>query len=430
MRSASAAPAPTAAAASALPPPGEVPAAASSSSVLTRLLSSSPPLLQLYAHASRLKLYVYEPPLSAGWSARNLTRSFPRCATFQWSGDWELTERIRTDPLHATSDPSRADFYIVPFLSKCFYNFVAKYKLRLMDSALRRVLAELRRAGPWWERHPERHLFFFMSGIGAGIVPTWRHHLSRAVFVVAEGDRQADYFREGHDIVVPGKVSAKHKRVQRPPSKRKMVGVFRGSLDAALRDPDGARVSKRNRLRRWLHKTLEGEDDFIFSGRKSKRYVEEMDESKFCIIPRGNTPWTRRFFDAVVRGCIPAVLSDPVTFPYERFLDYRTITIKLPEQWAPSIARELRSVNASAAASLHRQLQKLWPAFVYDSQKGGCAFEMLLLELAARQRKFFTTWLGATPNTAHHFWAPGRGLFELPTAKKVGPSWGAGAEPH
>ena len=37
-----------------------------------------------------------------------------------------------------------------------------------------------------------------------------------------------------------------------------------------------------------------------------------MDNARFCIIPRGNTPWTRRFFDAVVRGCIPAVLSDPV----------------------------------------------------------------------------------------------------------------------
>ena len=50
------------------------------------------------------------------------------------------------------------------------------------------------------------------------------------------------------------------------------------------------------------------------------RYVYEMDHSRFCIIPRGNTPWTRRFFDAAVRGCIPAVLSDPVAFPFERLM--------------------------------------------------------------------------------------------------------------
>ena len=161
------------------------------------------------------------------------------------------------------------------------------------------------------------------------------------------------------------------------------------------------------------------------------RYVDEMDNARFCIIPRGNTPWTRRFFDAVVRGCIPAVLSDPVSFPYERLIDFRNLTIKLPEQWTPHLARELRAVNASAIVALHRNLMRLWPAFVYDSERGGCAFEMLLLELAARRRHFYDTWPAATPNTPQHFWSPVRGgLFELPEARKVGPSWGAGALPH
>jgi hypothetical protein len=44
-------------------------------------------------------------------------------------------------------------------------------------------------------------------GVGAGIVPSWRRYLQQSIFVVAEGDRQVDYFREGHDIVVPGKAS-------------------------------------------------------------------------------------------------------------------------------------------------------------------------------------------------------------------------------
>ena len=57
-------------------------------------------------------------------------------------------------------------------------------------------------------------------------------------------------------------------------------------------------------------------------------YVKEMDDSRFCIIPRGNTPWTRRFFDAAVRGCIPAVLSDPVAFPFEQFVDFTDSTVK------------------------------------------------------------------------------------------------------
>ena len=35
---------------------------------------------------------------------------------------------------------------------------------------------------------------------------------------------------------------------------------------------------------------------------------------------------------AQVRGCIPVVLSDPISFPYEMLLDYTQMTLKLPEQ--------------------------------------------------------------------------------------------------
>ena len=102
-----------------------------------------------------------------------------------------------------------------------------------------------------------------------------------------------------------------------------------------------------NKLRRWLAKLLANTRGVIFSGHKSEEYVDELDDSRFCIIPRGNTPWTRRFFDAAVRGCIPAVLSDPVSFPFERLLDFRAFSLKLPERWAPQLAAELRATSAS-----------------------------------------------------------------------------------
>ena len=391
------------------------------------LLRGDARLLGLHARAKQLRFYVYAPPRAADWCAANLTARFARCQTFQWSGDWELIQQLRHSE-YSTADGDAADYYVVPFLSKCYYNFVAGYRLRAMDAVLQRVLAFLQRS-PWWRGHPERHLFFFMSGVGAGIIPSWRQPLSRAIFIVAEGDRQADYFREGHDIIVPGKISTPHRDHQLPAGKRRLLAVFRGSLDATLRDAEGGRVRKKNRLRRWLSRELEPAGrSVIFSGRKSKKYVDEMDHSRYCIIPRGNTPWTRRFFDAVVRGCIPAVLSDPITFPYERFIDYRALTIKLPEQWGGRLLSELRSVNISAAERLQRGLEAYWPAFLYAK---GLAFEMLLLELAARKHGFFRAWPTATPNSDHDFWSPAHGgSFRLPSSRKVGPSWGAGAVAH
>ena len=62
--------------------------------------------------------------------------------------------------------------------------------------------------------------------------------------------------------------------------------------------------------------------------------------------------------------------------------------------------------------------------------RGGCAFELLLLELAARQHRFFGGGTPATPNSPVHFWSPRQGTFLLRTTQKVGPSFGAAAVPH
>ena len=397
--------------------------------LLSRVVNGSaaaPPALQREARA--LKLYVYAPPADAEWADAHLAEAHPKCTSFQWSGDYELLRRIRKSP-QRTLDPAKADFLFVPFLSKCYFNFVAGYSLDKMAAALREVVAYLTAApGAQWAARPQRHVFFFMSGIGAGIVPGWERAIGRAVFVVAEGDREADYFRYGHDIVAPGKLSTPPARRWRPAASRPTIGVFRGALTATLRDAEGARVKKPNQLRRWLDELLSGEKGFVFSGHKSEEYVDELDDSRFCIIPRGNTPWTRRFFDAAVRGCIPAVLSDPVSFPFERLLDFRSFSLKLPERWAPQLAAELRATSAAALGALHAALWRVWPAFSY--KQGGCAYEMILLELALRRRGAAAAAGLRAYNSPTAFWTPSRGRFVLRNATKVGPSWGAGAVAH
>ncbi|KAL1495452.1 hypothetical protein AB1Y20_016820 [Prymnesium parvum] len=420
---------------------------------LKKILSDAPaaqlaPLLELALRSQQLRIFIYSFPAREAWSATNLSLSFPSCKRFQWSGDWELIERVRSSDL-LVADGETADFYLVPFLSKCYFNYVARYRLHAMDSvmsqerllascttpvllfdtlALWQVVAFLHQT-PWWRLRPDRHLFFFMSGAGAGIVPSWRAMIANAIFIVAEGDREASYFRPGVDVIVPGKISVPVKTNPRPLHQRGLLASFRGSLDASLRSADGSRVRQENKLRRLLSRELQGKKSVVFSGHKSKSYLQEMDNSCYCIIPRGNTPWTRRFFDAAVRGCIPAVLSDPVAFPFEQFIDYTQLSIKFPEQWFRKFIDELRAINQTAGSGLQQRLLRTWPAFVFDD---GCAFDLFLMELASRVRipgSSGRSWRGTT-NSLHHFWSPTRGRFQEPTVVKVGHSWGAGAIPH
>jgi hypothetical protein len=42
--------------------------------------------------------------------------------------------------------------------------------------------------------------------------------------------------------------------------------------------------------------------------------------NRFCFCPRGITPGTRRVFEALARGCIPVIVSDGWTLPYENLV--------------------------------------------------------------------------------------------------------------
>jgi hypothetical protein len=42
-----------------------------------------------------------------------------------------------------------------------------------------------------------------------------------------------------------------------------------------------------------------------------------MTESKFCLNPLGWSPWTLRFYQAVMTRCIPVLIADDIEFPFE-----------------------------------------------------------------------------------------------------------------
>lgn len=61
----------------------------------------------------------------------------------------------------------------------------------------------------------------------------------------------------------------------------------------------------------------------------SKEYVSELFRSKYCLIPRGDTTTSRRFYDAIASGCIPVVISDDIHLPFNDIVQYDKFTVKL-----------------------------------------------------------------------------------------------------
>lgn len=55
-----------------------------------------------------------------------------------------------------------------------------------------------------------------------------------------------------------------------------------------------------------------------------------MGSARFCLVPRGQSAWTRRAFESFFAGCVPVLLSDHVELPYEKYVDYSKMTVKWP----------------------------------------------------------------------------------------------------
>lgn len=63
---------------------------------------------------------------------------------------------------------------------------------------------------------------------------------------------------------------------------------------------------------------------------KDGDYVTMMGAARFCLIPRGQSAWTRRAFEAFFAGCVPVFLADHVELPFEAAVDYSKMTVKWP----------------------------------------------------------------------------------------------------
>ena len=116
-------------------------------------------------------------------------------------------------------------------------------------------------------------------------------------------------------------------------NKRQFSVYFRGS------GSDLHRAWGSGWLRNFTRYSLSGLDKHgIFVSHKHaetpEQYKDELQNSKFCLILRGDDPHTSRFYDAIAAGCIPVIISDGfhlTVAPFSKQINYESFTITIPE---------------------------------------------------------------------------------------------------
>lgn len=97
--------------------------------------------------------------------------------------------------------------------------------------------------------------------------------------------------------------------------------------------------------------------------------VEGMRQSTFCLVPRGDTPSSRRVFDAIEAGCIPVLISDDFRPPFSEELDWTNFSVRLTMGHASAkpceLFEKLRSMPSEEVRQRQARLRQVAPMFSY-----------------------------------------------------------------
>ena len=90
-----------------------------------------------------------------------------------------------------------------------------------------------------------------------------------------------------------------------------------------------------------------------------------MSQSKFCLNPLGWTPWTLRFYQALMVRCIPVMIADDIECPYENEIDYSENSLKIRENDVDNIVEILRSFSEEERTKKLEAIDGVWMMFTY-----------------------------------------------------------------
>jgi hypothetical protein len=304
------------------------------------------------------KVFVYDVPKQL---TSELAKKYGRCERDQYGTEIWFHRNFRDDKNGVrTMNPEEADLFFVPQYGECFLWSREMLRHENQGQAMEEtneyfleVLSHVKGKWPYFNRTDGRdHVFVFAGARGPTIFRDWQKEIPHSIYLTPEGDRTLPQFDTWKDIVIPGLEYDKrmyleehrNELVKNPP-KRKILAMFRGTID----HPAGFAYSKG--LRPKLKKIFQNATDVIY-GTKIKDcdrdcYVREMTESVFCLNPLGWTPWTLRFYHAVLTRCIPIIIADRIRNQLQRIRvkDPRKRRLRYPRNHERHARRRARTTS-------------------------------------------------------------------------------------
>lgn len=280
----------------------------------------------------RPRIFVYDDEVA---DIKLLTQGASFCGKGQWGMEVHIHDWLFSSA-HRTRDPAEADFFFVPGYSICMFEggFI---KMPDLDELYKKIVHELPYFGASGGRD---HIFTFGSGMSANVFRSWREEILESIFLTPETWLFNDFpgikepcFNTWKDIAIPGYLHRSEivslVAASRPLAEREHLAVFLGRTDPS-RGPHPTSGGAEFDVRGALAKLHDEGKIFVAQNLSFHDMHATMGKARFCLVPKGKSAWSLRFYEALFAGCVPVVLSDNWELPFEDFLDLPSFVIKWP----------------------------------------------------------------------------------------------------
>ncbi|XP_060537040.1 exostosin-1 [Cylas formicarius] len=282
---------------------------------------------------------------------------------------------------------------------------------RLSNDYVRNMQSRLQRL-PHWNNGVNHVIFNLYSG-------TWPNYTENDLdfdygkAILAKASMSENQVRPGFDISIPlfhkihrekggdpGSVSANNYPLEKTyllafKGKRYVHGIgsdTRNSLYHLHNRKDMVMVTTCRHGKSWKDMKDERCDQ---DNKEYDRYDYEtlLQNSTFCLVPRGRRLGSFRFLEALQAGCIPVLLSNGWTLPFSEVIDWNKAVVWADERLLLQVPHIIRSISPSKILQLRQQTQVLWDRYFSSIEKiVYTTLEIIKEKLPRKQKRDGTIW--------------------------------------
>ena len=108
-----------------------------------------------------------------------------------------------------------------------------------------------------------------------------------------------------------------------------------------------------------------------------KSYLNDLENTKVILCPRGTGPSTIRMWEALASGCIPLVISNDYKFPLNKKIKWADICIVLKEEHTPVIEHYLKTFTENDLTTMQTKGKEIFDKWFSPERMHHIIYEYL-----------------------------------------------------